>query len=83
MTALDRYSDGLYNFFQYLVRLFGLPQRRRVKIVHHDAMSEDWNDQRLDIFWSAERAAFEEGHRLCGAVESLRPAWGNAEREEL
>lgn len=66
--SLYRYGNVLDNIFQHLIRLLGLLQRRSVEAVYDHAVGEDGHDERLEIFRSAEGAAFEKSHGLRGAV---------------
>src|ERR1700738_2829293 len=82
-VSLDRYCDVLDNFLEHLICLLGLLQRRSVEIIDDHALGEDRHNQRLGVFRNAERAPFQEGHRLSGAVEGLRSPRRNAQGKEL
>ena len=82
-VLLDRHCNILDNFLEHLVRLLRLLQRRSIEIIDDDAVGEDWNHKWLEIFRRAERPAFQEGHRLSGAVEGLRSSGGNSQRQEF
>jgi hypothetical protein len=64
---LHRHCDVLDDVFQHLIRLFRFFQRRSVEAVHHYTVGEYGNYQRLEIFGSAEAAAFQKGHGLRSA----------------
>src|SRR5205807_1396659 len=58
----------LHNLTQHLIRLFRFLQRGCVKAVDDDSVRKYRHGQRLEVFRSAEAAAFEEGHGLGGAI---------------
>src|SRR5580700_2289138 len=77
-TALSQWHNHvLDNLAQHLIGLLGFFQGRSIASVDDHTVGEDRNGERLEVFWSAEAAAVEEGHGLRRAVKRLRSARRN------
>ena len=78
--ALHRYRHVIDNLSKDLFGLLRLLFRRRISSADDDAMGEDGDGERLEVFGSGEVASIDVSHGLGGAVEHERSAGRDAER---